>query len=675
MFKRMKSGLKSFFFPPAGSARWLYVLPYVVLILLGVLLLVGGTYGWDYTNSPKFCGTPCHTMPPENVTYLKSPHANVTCEECHIGRAFVGDQLMRKSQGLKEAYDTIFSLYKYPIYAEALRPARDTCEQCHKPEAFKDDKLKTITHFKDDLNNTSYNIYLVLKTGGGAKREGQGLGIHWHIVNKVEYYETDALGQTIPYVRVYNDDGTTTEYTDVQSGFDPKTIDESKLRVMDCTTCHNRVSHDFKAPAASMDDAMSKKLIDPSIPEIHTKGVEVLSKQYANQEEGLKAIGALDDFYKSGYADFYNNHADAVKTAITQIQTIYKETVFIDQKVNWETHPNNLGHILTAGCFRCHDGKHLDAKQQAIRLECNLCHSVPVVANQQDFLTKIEISRGPEPDSHRNPNWISMHNKVFDQSCTVCHTTTDAGGTTNTSFCSNSACHGSKFTYAGFDAPKLREVIQSQLPTPIATPAESTPAPTPAAGSVPDFAANIEPLFAKCTACHNATALTGGLDLSSYETLIKGGKDGAVVIFNDSANSPLVKIQSAQHFANLSADELALVKQWIDAGAPGPQLPEATPTTISTPAASTGNLTYNASIAPILTKCQVCHKGDTAPAKLDLSSYASLMKGGEDGPVIISGNSAGSMLISIQSVHHDINLTADELTLFKQWIDAGAVEK
>src|SRR5512133_1562930 len=272
MFKRLKDGLRRFFIPPAGSARWLYVLPYAVLIVLGVLLLVGGTYGWDYTNSPKFCGTTCHTMPPQDVTYKKSPHANVTCEECHIGRAFVGDQLMRKSQGLKEAYDTIFSLYKYPIYAEALRQARDTCEQCHKPEAFKDDKLKTITHFKDDASNTPYNIYLVLKTGGGAKREGQGKGIHWHIVNKVEYYETDELGQTIPYVRVVNDDGTTTEYTDVEAGVDPKSIDKTKLRTMDCTSCHNRVSHNFKAPVISMDEAMAKKLIDPAIPEIHTKG-------------------------------------------------------------------------------------------------------------------------------------------------------------------------------------------------------------------------------------------------------------------------------------------------------------------------------------------------------------------------------------------------------------------
>jgi hypothetical protein len=48
---------------------------------------------------------------------------------------------------------------------------------------------------------------------------------------------------------------------------------------------------------------------------------------------------------------------------------------------------------------------------------------------------------------------------------------------------------------------------------------------------------------------------------------MKGGKDGAVIVPNDSANSLLVKIQSDKHFFNLSPEELDLVKQWIDAGA------------------------------------------------------------------------------------------------------------
>ncbi len=67
------------------------------------------------------------------------------------------------------------------------------------------------------------------------------------------------------------------------------------------------------------------------------------------------------------------------------------------------THPNNLGHIDSPGCFRCHDGKHLNPDQEAVRLECNLCHSIPKVAGEQDFVTNIEISRGPEPEVTPQP--------------------------------------------------------------------------------------------------------------------------------------------------------------------------------------------------------------------------------------------------------------------------------
>ncbi len=229
----------------------------------------------------------------------------------------------------------------------------------------------------------------------------------------------------------------------------------------------------------------------------------------------------------------------------------------------WDTHPNNLGHMQTAGCFRCHDGKHLDANQQAIRLECNLCHSIPVQAGQQDFVTKIEISRGPEPESHRNANWISLHNKAFDATCANCHTTEGAGSTTNTSFCSNSACHGSTYTYAGFDAPKLREILQAQLPTP-------TPAPKPPANlSNPTYDNGIEALFnAKCAVCHQGASAPKGIDVTTYAGVMKGGAGGAIIVPNDSANSILVQVQGGQHFATFSPEELALIKQWIDAGAP-----------------------------------------------------------------------------------------------------------
>jgi hypothetical protein len=537
------------------------ILPYAVLGVLTLIVVSGGIYGWEYTNSSEFCGTACHTMPPQDTVYKQSPHANVTCEECHIGRASFGNQLMRKSQGLKEAYYQVFNLYEFPIRAKALRPARDTCEKCHQPETFSDDSLRVLSRFAGDVHNTPSRVYLIMKTGGGAKREGLGRGIHWHIVNKVEYYPTDELDQEIPYVRVYNDDGSTNEYVDVESGFDPATMDESQLVIMDCVTCHNRITHEFSIPEESIDAAMARGQIDPEIPVIRKKAVDALSVEYASREEAFAAFDEIETYYKN--TEYYPGRGEQIRSAIRALKDIYDRTVFHEQEINWTTYPNNLGHISSPGCFRCHDGKHLDDQQQAIRLECNVCHSIPVVAGSDDFVTRIEISRGPEPESHLNPNWISLHNEAVGPSCAACHSMEDPGGISNTSFCSNSACHGSVYTFAGFDAPKLREILKEQLPPP------EPVAEVPALAGPPTFENYVGPLLVlKCTGCHGDLA-TGGLNMLTYADLMKGGSNGPVIVPGNAADSILFQIQSAGgHFANLTPEELEILKQWIEAGAP-----------------------------------------------------------------------------------------------------------
>ncbi len=555
-----KESLRNFFVPPAGSPRWRVILAFAALAVIFIIALAGTTYGWDYTNSPKFCGTTCHTMPPQNAVYLESPHANVYCTECHIGRAFVGEQFARKSEDLREIYAMVFHTYEFPIRATRSRPALETCEKCHLPETFSDDSLRVITHFGDEASNPATSIYLVMKTGGGTRRQGLGRGIHWHIENPVYYYAADVQNQTIPYVRVVNADGSYTEYTDIESGFDAAALDESLLKQMDCITCHNRVTHDFAPPSVSVDDAMARGLISPDIPDIHAKAVEVLTAAHATRDDAMQAIDDLENYYKA--TDYYTGREEQVSPAIQTLKDIYDHTIFPDQKVDWTTHPNNLGHVNAPGCFRCHDGGHLTAENEAIRLECNLCHSIPVVTTEDNFVAAIEISRGPEPESHLNPNWISLHNQVFDATCSNCHKTDDPGGTSNTSFCSNSACHGSVYTYAGFDAPKLREVLQSQIPT---------PAPTEVLPSVPDsltFDNYIGALFAsKCTVCHGASP-SAGLSFLTYADALKGSTNGPVIVPGDSANSLVIQVQSGNHFANFSAEDLELLRQWIDAGAP-----------------------------------------------------------------------------------------------------------
>ena len=560
---KIRALVKKFFFPPDGSPRWMIILPYAILGVFTVILLIGGAYGWEYTNSSPFCGESCHTMPPEYAAYQVSPHAEVACVECHIGEAFIGSQIWRKAGDIKHIIALAFTTYEYPIYANNMRPSSFSCEQCHSPSKFSDDSLRKINHFDDDESNTPSSIYLVLKTGGGSEREGLGRGIHWHIENDVFYYAADSREQSIPYVRVVGEDGSFDEYIDIESDYDSTFFKDSELKKMDCITCHNRISHRIYTPSESMDAVLMRMVVDSKIPNIHNKGVEVLSGDYATQEEGLAGIASLTDYYKENHSDYYAANKGKIETAVEEIRQVYTDSVFIEQEVDWDSHASNMGHTNTPGCFRCHDGKHLNEKAEAVRLECNLCHSIPVVVGPNDFLANINMNRGVEPESHLNTNWISLHNETFDQTCASCHTTEDVGGTSNTSFCSNSACHGSVIDFTGFDAPGLREILADQLPTPVPTPVA---APASSAGP-PTYAAIIEPIFALCTACHNQAVASAGLDLSSYAGLMAGGDNGDVVLVGDGANSLLIEIQTGKHFANITSQQLELLAEWIDEGA------------------------------------------------------------------------------------------------------------
>src|SRR4030066_156694 len=125
--KRLRDWPRRFFSPSAGAPRFVRLLPYMTLGLLSAFVVVSSAYAWDYTNSPPFCGETCHTMPPEYNAYQISPHARIACVECHIGREFVGNQILRKAGDIKHIIATTFKTYEYPIMATSMRPARETC--------------------------------------------------------------------------------------------------------------------------------------------------------------------------------------------------------------------------------------------------------------------------------------------------------------------------------------------------------------------------------------------------------------------------------------------------------------------------------------------------------------------------------------------------------------------
>jgi cytochrome b subunit of formate dehydrogenase len=105
-------------------------------------------------------------------------------------------------------------------------------------------------------------------------------------------------------------------------------------------------------------------------------------------------------------------------------------------------------------------------------------------------------------------------------------------------------------------------------------PQTPTPIPSSAAGQgsgpfVATWNGSVGPLFqSTCGACHGANSTTG-LSMDTYANIIKGGKNGPVILPGDPGNSLLVQVQSSgSHPGLFSAEGLARIREWIAAGAP-----------------------------------------------------------------------------------------------------------
>lgn len=555
----MRQKLRDFFFPPPDSSLARHILPFATIGAFLAVVLLSAPPLWEYSNSSPFCGTTCHTMPPEYQTYLVSPHARVLCVDCHIGRDLIAVQFYRKIGHMRLIVATILQNYEYPIRAGSMSPARETCERCHLPEKFSDDSLRELVRFDNNRTNDEYDIYLLMHTGGGSERQGLGRGIHWHVENQITYIATDPEKQEIPWVRVEAPDGTVTEYNAINSPIDTSNLQQYKTEEMDCITCHNRISHLIETPSASVDSALERGDISRDIPFIRVRAVELLSQKYETTDSAKLSISTLDEYYQTNYPDFYNEGSDKVKQAIDVLTRIYTDNNYPEQELAWDTHPNNIGHRDTPGCFRCHDGQHMSDKGEVIRLECNLCHSIPQIVRPGEVEPTLPLATGIEPQSHLTSTWITQHHNVFDLSCTNCHDTSNPGGTTNTSFCSNSGCHGVNWQYAGFNAPGLATMlgIYQVVPEPLLK--DFTGEPT---------YADLQPLFQQqCGACHGPIP-SKGLRLIDYAGIMAGGQDGPVVVPSDPANSLILQVLTKGHFARLDRHQMDLLTQWIASGAP-----------------------------------------------------------------------------------------------------------
>ncbi|HIQ04398.1 MAG TPA: hypothetical protein EYH31_01735, partial [Anaerolineae bacterium] len=387
-----------------------------------------------------------------------------------------------------------------------------------------------------------------------------------------------------------------------------------------------------------------------------------------------------------------------LQNAIAQLKRIYEQTVFPDMNVGWQTHPDNVGHSEFPGCFRCHDGKHVSSQQTAIRLECNICHSIPEMAGPGQPAPVIAIEKPSEPDSHLDTNWLARHRFEFDQTCATCHDVSNPGGSDNSSFCSNSACHASEWKYAGLDAPAIRKLSQPvkeaavrtgvppQVPHPIGPRTDCKLC--HGLGKVRPYPENhirFEPTL--CTNCHSViqtglrpvseagppptptpvTERVSGTPTPEPQAgaaptishTLEGRRDQCLTCHGESGFKPY----PTDHVGRTTETCVTCHQP----ASPEKHAPSPTPM----PAI----VSFQANVLPIFqAKCSVCHG---SVAGLDLTTYQGVITGGDSGSAVDVAQPSASLIFQKQiTTHTDAarTLTEEEGEIILNWIAAGALD-
>ena len=409
-----------------GAHRTKFLIFIVGAAFIALFLTVIAYEAYHFTESLTFCGELCHeVMEPEAVSSQNSPHARVSCAGCHVGPG-AGWYVKSKLAGSRQMLAVLLDSFPRPIppAIQHLRPARETCEECHWPEKFYGSKLKTRTHFGFDAYNIPHDVSMLVRIGGGesAAKEG-GTGIHWHMLSdkEVTFKATDPEQQVIPVVWEKHADGTVVEYRaegyEEDAEYDGKGSHGDEERLVDCVVCHNRPTHIYRSPNLAMDKALFEEAIDVKLPYIKRLGVEVLIGEYASHEEAAEQIrDKLWAFYKKEYPGKEYEMGPSILEATEVIIGIYNNNFFPEMKVSWKEYPDNIGHWIYPGCFRCHDGKHVSEDGKTIRRDCEICHTMPESSPSTHWSEAIPAGKA----------WDSWHPwdlkyQHAEMNCSVCH--------------------------------------------------------------------------------------------------------------------------------------------------------------------------------------------------------------------------------------------------------------
>ncbi len=203
------------------------------------------------------------------------------------------------------------------------------------------------------------------------------------------------------------------------------------------------------------------------------------------------------------------------------------------------------------------------------------------------------------------------------------------------------------------------------------------------------YLSHIRPLLEEhCQACHSAKAKQGGFDLSSSEALMRGGTKGAAVVPGNAKASLLYRLVAHEQepampykAAKLSKEAIALLEMWINLGARAPAEPSATVVAAPavTSAAGGSEKHFVEKVRPVLqAQCFNCHGGKFKQAGLNLQTREALLRGSDNGAVVVPGKADESLLVKKIRHEHEpgmpyraAKLPETAIIDLTAWVNAG----
>src|SRR5262245_44449669 len=209
--------------------------------------------------------------------------------------------------------------------------------------------------------------------------------------------------------------------------------------------------------------------------------------------------------------------------------------------------------------------------------------------------------------------------------------------------------------------------------------------------SIQLYERHIRPLFEEhCQACHSGESKQGGFDMSSAASLLRGGTRGQAITPGKARTSLLFRTLTHEQepampykAAKLSREAIALVELWINLGAhiPASQANERANVPATTPAtpSKVAERQFIEHVRPVLqAQCFGCHGGKFKQAGLNFQTRDSLLKGSDNGAVVVPGKADESLLIKKIRHEHEpgmpykaAKLSEPVIGYLVAWVNAG----